>query len=370
VSKWITLTLVAALALASGALEAQKKEAPLSGGNGTLYIGTYAGNVLILDEATEKVVGEIKLKTGIPRSLALSEDRSKFLVLDAMLQKMEVIDIATRATLDTFTLSEGHTRTRIRSFAADPLNRFLILLTRAATKQIDRWEIGPSTLLQYDLAAKKVMRTIPWPDGEEREFVNIRFSPDGKLMYFFSEDVLIYETTNFTQVDKWELSRPIETGAGRIDFSAVDDFNDEKGYFTGIFTMQDPVQKRRLMGVGRVNLAARDVDFFTIGPQERVSFTLAPDRKKGYGLVQQIGRYEFWTFDLEKRKLQSRMEFRGRPRMELKVSTNGKLLYVYEAGNTIDLYEAATYKYLRTITLNADTTTDMYVMPARPRTTN
>lgn len=361
---------IASIALASAVLVAQRKEPPLTGGNGTLYIGTYAGNVLILDEATEKVVGEIKLQTGIPRSLGLSEDRTRFLVLDAMLQKVEIVDIASRATLDTFTLSEGPTRTRIRSFAADPLNRFVILLTRAATKEIDRWTIGPSTLLQYDLSAKKVVRTIPWPDGEEREFVNIRFSPDGKLMYFFSEDVLVYETSNFTQVDKWELSRPIETGAGRIDFSAVDDFNEERGYFTGIFTMQDPVQKRRLMGVGRVNLAARDVDFFTVGPQERVSFTLAPDRKKGYGLVQQIGRYEFWTFDLEKRRLHSRTEFRGRPRMELKVSSNGKLLYVYEAGNTIDLYEAATYRYLRTITLDADTTTDMYVMPARPRMTS
>lgn len=365
-------TLCAALTLACAAalVSAQKKGPPLTGGNGTLYIGTYAGNVLVLDEATEKVVGEIRLKTGIPRSLALSEDRTKFLVLDAMLQKMEIIDIASRTTLDTFTLSEGPTRTRIRSFAADPLNRFMILLTRAATKQIDRWTIGPSTLLQYDLAAKKVVRTIPWPDGEEREFVNIRFSPDGTLMYFFSEDVLVYETAGFTQVDKWELSRPIETGAGRIDFSAVDDFNEERGYFTGIFTMEDPVQRRRLMGVGRVNLAARAVDFFTIGPQERVSFTLAPDRKKAYGLVQQIGRYEFWTFDLEKRRLHRRMEFRGRPRMELKVSSNGKLLYVYEAGNTIDLYEAATYTYLRTITLDADTTTDMHVMPPRPRTTS
>ena len=49
--------------------------------------------------------------------------------------------------------------------------------------------------------------------------------------------------------------------------------------------------------------------------------------------------------------------------MSLKTSSNGKLLYIYQAGNTIDLYEAATYKYLRTITLDADMTTTLYVMP-------
>jgi hypothetical protein len=38
-------------------------------------------------------------------------------------------------------------------------------------------------------------------------------------------------------------------------------------------------------------------------------------------------------------------------------------VYIYGAGNTIDLHDAATFKYLRTITLDADTTTGMYVMP-------
>jgi hypothetical protein len=363
------LALVAATSTVflSSAQAQRKPAAPsLTGGDGTLYVGTYGGNILVLDEATEKIVGDIKLKTGIPRSMSMSEDRTKFVMLDATLQHIEIVDIATRATLDTFTLSEANKRTRVRGLAVDPLSRFVIVLTRTATKLIDRWEIGPSVMQQYDLAQHKVVRTIPWPRGEERDFMNVRFSPDGKLMYFFGDDILIYETTDFKEVDTWEISKPIEFGAGRIDFGAVDDFNEERGFFTGIFFMQDPVQRRRLMGIGRVNLAAKDIDFFTLGAdQPRVSFALAPDRKKGYGLMQQIGRYEFWTFDLEAKKVASRMEFRGRPRMDLSVSTNGKLLYVWNAGNTIDIYEAANYRYLRTITLPGDTTTRLYVVPSK-----
>ena len=64
---------------------------------------------------------------------------------------------------------------------------------------------------------------------------------------------------------------------------------------------------------------------------------MAPDRKRGYGLLQQIGRYEFWAFDLEQKKLINRTEFAGRPRMALRVSSNGKLLYIYQAGATIDV---------------------------------
>jgi hypothetical protein len=342
---------------------AQRGAAPVYGGNALLYIGTYLGNIQIFDEATEKLVGEIKLQIGIPRSLILSGDKKRFFALDSTLEKIEIVDIATRRTVDTFTLSSGPTKTRIRSMQVDPLQRFLILLSRSATKKSDRWEIGDVALQLYDLQQKKITRDVPWPGGEARENVNMRFSPDGKLLYFFGDDVLIVETEKFTEVDTWQLSRPIEQGLGRVNFGAVDDVNDDPGFFTGLFTMQDPVMNRRIMGIGRVDLVGKSVEFHPIGPSEGVGFAMAPDRKRAYGLLQQIGHYEFWSFDLEQKKLLSRVPFQGRPRMGLRVSSNGRLLYVYVAGATIDVYDAATYRYLRTIEMNGDQTTNLFVLP-------
>jgi hypothetical protein len=363
---------IACLAVAAGEGRTQKP-APVSpsGGDHLMYIGTYAGSIQIFDEATEAMTGEIKLQTGIPRSLTLSQSRTKFYVLDATLEKIEIVDIPTRTTLSTFTLSDGAKQVRIRGLQVDPLERFLILLTRSAEKKIDRWEIGDITMQFYDLAQKKVTRTIPWPRGEEREFINIRISPDGKLLYFFGDDVLILETTNFTEVDTWPLSRQIEPGLGRVNFGSVDDFNDDPGFFTGLFTTQDPIQNRRIMNIGRVNLVAKTIDLTPIGPAEGVSFAMSADRKKAYGLVQgsgsnpatPIGRYEFWAFDVAQKKLLNRTPFEGRPRMALRVSSNGRLLYVFQAGATIDVYDAATYKKLRTIEMNADQTTSLFILP-------
>ena len=61
-----------AFALFSPAFGADK----ISGGNGTLYLGGRPNKIFILDEATEKVTGEIECKTGTPTSLTLSEDRT------------------------------------------------------------------------------------------------------------------------------------------------------------------------------------------------------------------------------------------------------------------------------------------------------
>lgn len=366
------LLVVVVAALAVPVVSAQRfgRGLALNGGDHLLYIGTYAGSVQIFDEALEQKVGDIKLQTGIPRSLTLSQNRQRFYVLDSTLERVEVVDIASRSSLSTFTLSEGSKKTRIRGMQVDPLERFMILLTRSATKQIDRWEISEIALQLYDLREKRITRSIPWPRGEERENINIRFSPDGKLLYFFGDDILILETENFTEVDTWPISRPIESGLGRISFGPVDDFNDDPGFFTGLFTQQDPVQNRRIMGIGRVNLAAKTIDFSPIGPAEGVSFAMAPDRKRGYGLLQQIGRFEFWAFDLDAKKLISRTPFDGRPRMALRVSSNGKILYIYQAGATIDVYEAASYRHLRTIEMDADQTTNLYVLPKPTRTTS
>jgi DNA-binding beta-propeller fold protein YncE len=356
---------VATAALCLGAAPPPK----LTGGSGTLYIGGWPNKIFIIDEATEKVTGSIDVTSGAPTRLTLSKDKKTFYLVNALADTVEVVDVAGRKSVDHFTLSEGLKKTRIRSLIADPLDRFVIMLVKTAEKKVDRFEISPPTLVVYDLKQHKVSRTIPWPNNEEREGVNIMMSPDGKLLYFFADDVLIYDTTEFKQVDKWELSRPIEEGLGRFDFGPRDVTYEEPGFYSGIFNVQDPVQNRRIMGIARVNLAGKNVDFWALGPSRPVGFSLAPDRKKAYGLLQEIGHYEFWTFDLEHHKLGAKVEFPGRPRMALRTSSNGKVLYIYQAGHTIDLYEASTYKYLRTLTLDADTTTELLVVPSAQSTT-
>ena len=359
------LLLAALLLITSAPARVRLAAEEPSAGTGRLIIGTFPDTFWIIDEATRKVVGTIPYESGIPRRTTMTRDSTRFYTVEAQMEKVEVIDIASRKTIDKFTLSEGSKHVRIRSVTPDPQHRFVIMMIKAATKLIDRFEIGPPELVQYDLATHKITRVIPWPKGEERENANIQFSPDGSLMYLFSDqDVLIYETVNFTQTDTWELSKPIEDGVGRLSFGATDSTNDEPGFYTGIFTIQDPVQNRRVMGIGRVNLAEKTVDFYTLGPATPVGFAMTPDRKFAYGLMSEIGRYEFWKFDLENKQLVVRQEFKGRPRMSMKTSSNGKVLYIYNAGATIDLYDAATFNFITAIQLPGDATTEMFVFPA------
>ena len=338
-----------------------------SGGNATIYVGTYAKKILVLNESNLKVVDSIPISVGIPTSMVLSFNRKHFYVLDPQFEHVEVIDIATRKAIDKFTLSSGNTRVRLWGINVDPRERFAVVLVKTYTKKLDRYEIGKPTLLRYDLVKKAVTDTIPWPKGEERDFAQIIFSPDGEYMYFFTtDDVLVYSTDSLKQVDRWELSRTLfEEGMGRLNFFFPNDIYEDPGFYTGLFRVSDPVNHRTLMGVARVDLVKRSVDFYTLGPNEPVNFRLAPGRKRGYGLRQQVGNYEFWTFDLEGRRVSQRTQFEGRPRMGLTPSSNGRELYIHTAGPTIDVYDAQSFKKLRTVDLGQDMS-GLIIIPQAP----
>ena len=153
---------LAAVVLAGAAAAAQTKSAaPPSPGKGTFYVSTYKGVIAVIDEATEKLVGEIPTKIGIPGDVTLSDDRSKLHHSDVTYEKIEIVDRVTKASIDTYTLSEGGKKVRIWGMQPDPHDKYLIMVIKNYELKTDRWEIGPPTLVQYDLATKKIARTIP-----------------------------------------------------------------------------------------------------------------------------------------------------------------------------------------------------------------
>jgi len=348
-------------------------EPKITGGTGTIYLGSYSKRIVAIDEATEKLTAEIPLQTGLLWAMRLSRDATRFYVQSADQEHFEVIDVANRRTVDTFTLSEGNRHVRALAYDVDPQQRVMVLVARTTTKLVDRFEIGAPTFIQYDLKEHKIIRTVPWAADPEPQYyyLNLRFSPDGKLLYVFANEILIYDADALQKIDEWDLALPNEPGLGRFAVGSMDETNDAPGFFTALFTMADPVQNRRLLVVGRVDLGQKRIEFFPVGPapqHDEVSFALGADRQHGYVLLQDIRRYELWTIDMAGKRLQSKVEFEARPRMALRSSSNGKIIYIYEAGNTIDLYEAAGFKYLRRITLDGDMMYNTFhVVPPRVR---
>ena len=322
----------------------------------TWYIATYTNDLLVWDEASEEIVDRITMEHFIPTRVVASEDRTRLYVQDATSEHIEVVDLATRRAIEDHTLSHDSVTVRIGGFAPHPSDERAVVMAKRYTKRIDRYVVEGPFLWEYDLTTRQVTDTIPWPDGEVYDRgVGFRYAPDGETLYFFTDDIVVVDAETYEEIDRWEISQPLEPGLGRPGFGVLPGTYDEAGVSTGIFRMLDPIQNRRMMGIAEVRLADEEVDFYTLGPAEPVgSFTLAPGGEKAYALYTTIGAYEFWEFDLVGQRVARKVPFPGRPRMSLQVSADGERLFVFQAGNTIDVYDADTFQLLRTVAFDED----------------
>ena len=341
--------LVVIAAVGPSTLEAQA--------NARWYIATYSNHLLVWDEASEEVVDRIEVNNFLPTDIVVNEKKDRLYVMEASSQKIEVVDLETNQVVDEFTLSEGNVTVRIGGYAPHPSDERMVLFVKRYTKHPDRYEVEGPFLLEYDLTSNTVSDTIPWPDGEERNRVNFRYSPDGETLYLFMDDIIALDAYTFEEVDRWEISHALEPGLGRSRFGVSPGTYDQHGVVTSLFRMTDPAQNRRMMGVARVRLSEKEVDFYTLGTDEPVGdFSVAPGGDKAFGLFEEIGRYEFWEFDLTNRRIANRVPFPGRPRMGMQISADGQKLYIHVAGDTIDIYDSGTFEYLRTVDFAEDMT--------------
>jgi len=323
----------------------------------TWYISTYTDEMLVWDEASEEIIDRIKMNRIIPDDVFLNESKSLLYVGDASAEHIQIVDVARREVIDEISLSHDDVTYRINGFAPHPSDEKAVVFVRRHEKLPDRYVVDDPVILEYDLRSKQVLDTIPWPDGEKRDNVGFRYSPDGETLYFYTNDIIAVDAETFEEVDRWEISQPLEPGLGRPTFNTESETYDEPGVATSLFRMRDPVNNRTLVGIARARLSEKEIDFFTVGPSEPLrGFALAPGGQKAYALYTTIEAYEFWEFDLVEERLARRVPFAGRPRMGIDVSADGTKIYVHVAGNTIDVYDAETFSLLRTVEFDEDMT--------------
>lgn len=347
--------------------------APASPAPGLIYAGTLSRKVLVLDEAQEKVVGEIPLQTGVPRGLRLSSDRQKIYVQTLLHSGIEVIDLGTRKLVNHFTLDEGNRRWWFRGFVSDPQDKVLYTVSHARVKQTDRFDIEKPSFLAIDIAQGKITRTVEYPKEESNAFLggSLRVSPDGKYLYHFRDNVLVFDTTDFKLVEKIELSKPDYPGMENINLGPGDDPHDDPGMVTALFNSTDPIVHRRVFGIAKIDLTKRTFDFSPVGPSTTGMhiLRLTPDRKTGYTFAFYDAhgnrRAEFWVFDMATKQIVKRVEYPGYPGFGFTLSGTGKEIYISGSYPFIDIYEAATLKLKKQLDVNTDLTTNLLVVPPR-----
>ncbi len=346
---------------------------------GTLFCGAYPNWVLVIDEATGKVVDKIHLETGLPTSVRLSHDKNTIFVSTNDHSGIEVIDVATHKITNHFVLNDATHRYRLNGGAPDPDGKVLYATTTEIVKKADRYEIGKPKYTVIDLAQQKIVKTVDQPgaDGGAGADVAVagggggggggrgggfEVSPDGKYLYQFGSTVTVLKAEDFSVVERIQLEQPEAPAMENLGLGGLQEALSDPGQRVSIFNYSDPIVHNRVFGLAHFDLNTRKFDFTAIGPAPvaMTNLRITPDKKEGY-LVSTNGtqgnkRCEFWAVDLTNSKLGRTGEVPCRTRFSFGLSTNGKKLYIYGAGFEIEVYDAVTFKHEATWDLGNDMT--------------
>ena len=336
----------------------------------TIYLATYQGELLGIDDSTYSVVKRIKLKTGIAREMLLMPDKKRMLMMTNQYSGMEIVDLEKGEVVDSWNMDSPTTRLRPTSMAVDPTGQFVYTMTAKYTKQIDRWDIGEDMLAVIDLASHKIVREELFPKDKKPNSwgMSFRVSPDGKSLYLFGGSILIFDTATLKFSKEINLEKPIYPGMSRVNFIPEIDPHDSPDSVTALFQTEDPYVHRKIFGLAKFDLNTRTFDFNPIGTTVpgkgedggMSNVRLSADRKTGYA-VASFGEHgdktcQFWSFDIGGKSLKGREEFSCNSRFYFSNSYDGKDLLIYGAGFEIGVYDAATLKQKKNVNLGYDVT--------------
>ena len=259
----------------------------------------------------------------------------------------------------------------ISGLAVDPTGSLLYTNLTTSKKLVDRWEIGTPKLSVVDLKQHKVVKEVDIPAADRAQASggyrggNYRVSPDGKFLYQFAVAINVYDTATLKKIQTIDLTKPSFPGMENVTFAPEVDPGDDANTLTGIFNTEDPIVHRQVFGIAKFQLNERKFDFTPIGPavQGVSNVRYSPDHKKAYA-VAITGTHgdrhcEFWGIDVPNVKLTQRQEFACRPRFSFASSSSGDALFIYSAGFELEVYDSATMKLQKTISMDADITTPL-----------
>jgi hypothetical protein len=361
---------------------------PAASAEQLMYVGTLDKKLLVIDETKEEVIDQIQL-TGIPRTTALSADRKTLYIFSTQML-LEIVDLEARKVTGSFNLADARSRPRIQAnapdrvnlgnnarfsgLAVDPAGRYIYTTMRNVVKDIDQYRIEQPQFVAIDLQDKKIAKAWPFPKDMDQGFgfnATYKVSPNGKLLYVFQEDILIFDLDTFKQVDRIELAQPPYPGASPYRLAANEDTFDAPDVVTSVFTAVDGIVHKGTLGLAKINLNTRKLEYFPIGPLlPMTNFQVSPDRKRGYSVMPIVGTganrmTEWWVWDIENHKVIKKQEFDSRPTFRFSVGGDGKRLYLYGAGSTLEIWDAETLQSRKLIYLNKDTTTNLITLASR-----
>ena len=315
--------------------------------------GIWPDRIIFFDQTTDAFTDGLRLRHGVATGSAnYTPDKRRFYVVTDRMESIEVIDAVRQEVIDEIKLSTPEKRVRFFSAYPNHDGSRLYLIVNVVALETDRFvQDNDVDVMVYDFGARSVVDSFKFPEeivGARRPAFHV--SPDGTSLYVIGRDLYEFDAATREIKRKKVLSKPLLAGYG--EFRGLSLTETEPGTFYGIYRTVDPVLKKRIFGVTKLDLYDMNVSTFELGPQLKLNrFALSPDGKRGYA-----GLNDLVVVDMEKQRVILKKEKfeRGRTNNSMIVGHDGTKLYVSGVGDTVWIYDSATLELIKTVYAGGD----------------
>lgn len=307
---------------------------PALAGDRLYYLGYQV--IQVIDGDTDAIVADIPAK-GFMREADLSADR-KFLYVAASRHLVHKVDLVANKVVATVDVSNGGWDRLMHGFVVDREAKTAYGAMMSRKTEGGEVVIGKPVVAQFELSTGQLLRSVEVPWGVAH-LVSIR---DGRMIYAIGQDLYKIDTTG-NDLKVVETVPLFDKGINILPFW---DYAFDNG---GIASMNYYTEK--FMGLLLVDQKSGDIQDVAIRGEPALAYSvvLAPDRRKAYGVMD-----ELTVIDLSTRKYDASVPIKEGTCYGVNVSSDGRKIYVGAGGSTLVVYDAKTLKPIKVLQMASD----------------
>lgn len=291
--------------------------------------------VEVIDTDSDEIVANIPID-GFVRETVWTKD-NKFMYITAKRHVISKIDLQQLKVVKTFDANQDGWKRNIWGFvlANDGKSAYINSIDR----KVDGGEVlVRQTISQIDLEDGKVLRSMTAPWG----VATLIHMQDGKMLYALGQDLHKIDLTQ----KEMKIVATVPLFDKGINMLPIWHYTRENG---GIFMVN--YYTPQFMGLLTIDTGSGEVKERPIKgpPPMAYSFTYSPDRKKAYGIMEDL-----IILDLETNSIARTLANPEGTSYSAIPTGDGKKLYVGAGGSTITVFDAETLKVLKILQTHTD----------------
>jgi len=308
-------------------------------------IGIHPRGIAILDGSRDEILAEIPTQGRTVKEIEPSPDGKRVYVTSEARTQIEVVNLQERKVEKVFKITPPGERLIIFGMVLNHKGDQLYVHVKPVQELADEFKVLPPQIWTVDVNTGETRKILEVPHG----ICLLSLTRDDRRLVAWGRDLYYIDLAQKRIVDTFPLMTVRQAGQSEYNTLPVWPLYERSGISSVPYYTADPVTKKELFGLAQLDVNTGKMELLELGaPVPLYSSVVSPDRKRAYAVMNVLV-----AVDLQQKRVVQILDV-NRTHYVLNISKDGKKLYAAGAGRSIEVFDTATMKRIKTVELSGD----------------